>query len=112
MCMRQTRNIAVAMLLLLLSACGSATAETVEQGQAPTPPPTLADANRYLDDLYTCLNTKGYNFVKGADGGWSGQTGPANEPYEDVQKRYTAATDACNAQLGVNSQPRPAPSAS
>lgn len=108
--MRRTGSVAVG-VALLVSACGTATPEPAAQAQG-SPSASVADTNRYFDAFYGCLNSKGYKFIKAADGGWSGQTGVAGEPYEKEQERYKAAADACNAELGVDSRPRPAPTAS
>lgn len=69
-----------------------------------------ADTNRYLDRLYECLNRRGYAFIKGADGGWSGAISGPDVPYEQAKEQIDRDMEACNAKLGVTSAPGPAPS--
>lgn len=77
-------------------------------GAIPSPA-TTTDTGVYLDRLYGCLNAKGYDFTKGPEGGWSGQTSPVDVPYAEGQRKYQEDEVACQRSLGVN---LPGPAAS
>ena len=84
-------------------AYAAATSTATSQPAAPAGD----DANRYLDDLHGRLNDRGCAFVKGPDGGWSGLVSHAGVPYEEGQRRYAEARQACALSLSVAHRPWP-----